>query len=187
MATLSRLKELYSTKVKKELAEEFGIKNVMAVPTITKIVVNSGLGEAKDDAKVIDEMERDIAVITGQKPVRTIAKEAVSNFKLKEGVEIGLKVTLRKDMMWFFLDRLIGIVLPRIKDFRGVSDRAFDGHGNYALGIREHTVFPEVDATRVSKLRGLQIIICTNATSDEQARALLTKLGMPFRKAVKKQ
>jgi len=175
-----RLKIKYEKEVMKVLQDELGIKNVMAIPTITKIVVNSGLGEAKTDNTAIEEMVRDMALITGQQPVVTKTKKAISNFKIREGMDIGVKVTLRKEMMWHFLDRLIALALPRVKDFRGIPANAFDGNGNYALGIKEQTVFPEVDATKVSKLRGLQVIICTNAKDDAQAKRLLTLLGMPF-------
>lgn len=176
-----RLKIKYQELVK-ELSKELDIKNVMAVPKVTKIVVNSGLGEAKVDKDIIDEMLRDVTMLAGQRPIVTKTRKAVSNFKIKENMPIGVKVTLRGNMMWYFLDRLISIVLPRIKDFRGVPLKAFDGRGNYAIGIKEHTVFPEVDATKVTKLRGLQVIICTSAGSDENARILLGKLGMPFQK-----
>lgn len=177
----ARLKIKY-LEIAKELQKELNVKNVMALPKLTKIVINSGLGEAKMNKDIIDEMVRDVAMLAGQKPVVTMTKKAVSNFKIKENMPIGVKVTLRGDMMWYFLDRLISIVLPRIKDFRGVSVKSFDGRGNYAIGIKEHTVFPEVDATKVSKLRGLQVIICTNTGNDDQARLLLEKLGMPFQK-----
>jgi len=179
--TNARLKTKYN-EIKKDLQEELKISNVMAVPKLTKIVLNSGLGEAKNDKDIIDEMLRDMTMIAGQKPVVTYTKKAISNFKIRENMPIGVKVTLRGNMMWYFLDRLISIVLPRIKDFRGVPLKAFDGRGNYAIGIKEHTVFPEVDPTKVSKIRGLQIIICTNAGNDDNARLLLTKLGMPFQK-----
>jgi len=164
------------------LREELKIKNIMAVPTLEKIVLNSGLGEAKVDKTIIDDMVRDMAMIAGQKPVITMTKKAISNFKIRENMPIGVKVTLRGDMMWHFIDRLISIVLPRIKDFRGIPLKAFDGRGNYAVGIKEHTVFPEVDPTKVTKLRGLQVIICTTARNDEAALLLLQKLGMPFQK-----
>lgn len=177
----ARLKIKY-LEIAKELQKELDIKNVMALPRLTKIVINSGLGEAKLNKDIIDEMVRDVAMIAGQKPVVTMTRKAISNFKIRENMPIGVKVTLRGDMMWYFLDRLISIVLPRIKDFRGVPVKSFDGRGNYAVGIKEHTVFPEVDATKVSKLRGLQVIICTNTGNDDQARLLLEKLGMPFQK-----
>lgn len=178
----SRLQQQYSDKIHPELMKELGIDNVMAVPTVTKIVINSGMGEAKDDNKIIESMLEDVAMLSGQKPIVTKSKKAISNFKIREGEEIGVKVTLRRDMMWYFLDRLISIVLPRIKDFRGISAKAFDKNGNYALGMKEHTVFPEVDATKITRIRGLQIIICTSASNDQDALALLTKLGMPFKK-----
>ncbi len=177
----ARLKIKY-LEIAKELQKELDVKNVMALPRLTKIVINSGLGEAKLNKDIIDEMVRDVAMIAGQKPVVTMTRKAISNFKIRENMPIGVKVTLRGDMMWYFLDRLISIVLPRIKDFRGVPVKSFDGRGNYAVGIKEHTVFPEVDATKVSKLRGLQVIICTNTGNDDQARLLLEKLGMPFQK-----
>ncbi len=179
--TNARLKTKYN-EIKKELQDELKIANVMAVPKLTKIVLNSGLGEAKNDKDIIDDMLRDMTMIAGQKPVITYTKKAISNFKIRENMPIGVKVTLRGNMMWYFLDRLISIVLPRIKDFRGVPLKAFDGRGNYSIGIKEHTVFPEVDPTKVSKIRGLQAIICTNAGNDEGAKLLLTKLGMPFQK-----
>ena len=177
-----RLKIKYEKEVLPELKKELGIKNDLAVPNLTKIVVNSGLGEAKTDNSAIEEMVRDIALITGQKPMITRTKKAISNFKIRKGMDIGVKVTLRRDMMWYFLDRIISVALPRVKDFRGIPASAFDGNGNYSLGISEHTIFPEVDATKVSKLRGLQVIICTDAKDDAKARRLLTLLGMPFQK-----
>jgi len=181
-----RLKTEYYEKIQKELAQEFGIKNLMAVPKIEKISVNVGLGEAKTDGKILDDMVEDIALIVGQRPVKTLATKAISNFKIRMGQEIGLKVTLRGDRMWEFLDRVINITLPRVKDFRGISAKAFDGRGNYSLGLKEHTVFPEIDSSKVTKPRGMQISITTNS-NDEMARALLTKLGMPFIKPIKKQ
>jgi large subunit ribosomal protein L5 len=182
MAETPRLKKKYLEIIKPELQKELGIKNVMAIPTVTKIVINSGLGEGKDDKTIIEDMVRDMTQLAAQKPVVVKSTKAISNFKLVVGKPIGVKVTLRANMMWYFLDRLISIVLPRIKDFRGIPAKAFDRRGNYAIGISEHTVFPEVDATKVTKLRGLQVIICTNAGSDENAFLLLTKLGMPFQK-----
>ncbi len=182
MSQTPRLKIKYQEEYQAQLQKELNIKNVMAIPKLTKIVLNSGLGEAKNDKSIIDDMVRDMTMIAGQKPVVTIVKKAVSNFKIKELMPIGVKVTLRGDMMWYFIDRLISIVLPRIKDFRGVPLKAFDGRGNYAIGIKEHTVFPEVDPTKVTKLRGLQVIICTSAGSDEGAKLLLEKLGIPFQK-----
>lgn len=177
-----RLKIKYEKEVLPELQKTLEIKNKMAVPTLTKIIINSGLGEAKTDNTAIEEMVRDIALISGQKPMITKSKKAISNFKIRKGMDIGVKVTLRKDMMWYFLDRLVSVALPRVKDFRGVPVNAFDGQGNYALGLKEHTIFPEVDATKVSKIRGLQVIICTSADNNEQAKSLLSLLGMPFQK-----
>lgn len=182
MAKKSRLQEKYENEVMPELKKMLGIENNMAIPTLTKIVVNSGLGEAKTDNTAIEEMVRDIALITGQKPIVTKSKKAISNFKIRKGMDIGVKVTLRGNMMWYLLDRIISIALPRVKDFRGIPANAFDGAGNYTLGIKEHTIFPEVDATKVSKLRGLQVIICTSSKNDDGARKLLTLLGMPFMK-----
>lgn len=184
MRIVPRLKKEYYEKIQKELAKEFGIKNLMAVPRIEKISVNVGLGEAKNDVKILDDMLEDIALIVGQRPVKTKSAKAISNFKIREGQEIGMKVTLRGDRMWEFLDRVINITLPRVKDFRGISAKAFDGRGNYSLGLREHTVFPEIDPNKVTKPRGMQIGIITNS-NDEMARALLTKFGMPFIKPKK--
>jgi len=180
----SRLKTKYTKEIQKKLMAELGIKNINAVPTLSKIVVNAGIGRevAKDkNTKVVDEFSADIAIITGQKPVVTKSKKAVSNFKLREDMDNGIMVTLRGNAMWDFLDRLVSIVLPRVKDFRGVSRRAFDSRGNYALGIKEHTVFPEVDTSKMAKIRPLQVIICTTATTNEQGLVLLKELGMPFK------
>lgn len=177
-----RLKNLYEETVRPELAKELGIENIMAVPSLEKIVVNVGLGEAKNDSGILDDMEQDIALITGQKPVRTQAKKAISNFKIRAGQEIGLKVTLRGSRMWEFYDRLVNIVLPRVKDFRGVSVRAFDGNGNYTLGLKEHTIFPEIDTNKVTRPRSMQMIFVANNADNVQSRLLHTKLGMPFEK-----
>lgn len=179
-----RLKTKYNSEIRNKLMNELGIKNVSAVPTLSKIVVNAGIGRevAKDkNPKVVEEFGADIAIITGQKPVVTVAKKAVSNFKLREGMENGLVVTLRGDRMWDFFDRLVSVALPRVKDFRGVSRRSFDGRGNYALGIREHTVFPEVDTSKMNKIRSLQVVITTTAENNEHGLALLKELGMPFK------
>ncbi len=185
MAT-PRLKKEYNERIKKELMEELAIKNTSAVPTLEKIVLNVGLGIAKDDPKILEDMAKDIAAIAGQKPVITKSKKAISNFKIRENQEIGIKVTLRGHRMWEFLDKLVSITLPRVKDFRGVSNKAFDGRGNYALGVREHTVFVEVDSNNVTKLRSMQVIINTTAPDNDMAKALLKKLGMPFRHENKK-
>jgi large subunit ribosomal protein L5 len=177
-----RLKAKYEDELRNSLKESFGIKNVMSIPRITKIVINSGLGEAKNDHKLIDDMLVEMGQIAGQKPVVTKARKSISNFKLREGLDIGVKVTLRNDYMWYFLDRLIAIVLPRIKDFRGIPTKAFDKNGNYSLGIKEHTVFPEIDPAKVSTIKSLQVVICTDSKDDKVAFELLKQLGMPFKK-----
>ena len=179
----ARLKQKYEQEIRSKLMQELGITNVMAAPTLTKIVVNVGIGkEALTNAAAAQEMAADIATITGQKPVVTKSKKAISNFKLRQGMDNGIKVTLRKDRMWDFYDKLVNVVLPRGKDFRGVPRKAFDKHGNYALGIKEHTVFPEIDTSKMVKIRPLQVIVCTSAGNDEAAELLLEKLGMPFKK-----
>lgn len=183
MANTIGAKQKYSTEIRQQLMQELGITNVMAVPRLTKIVVNAGIGkEFNTNSNVVGEFAEDIALIAGQRPVVTRSKKAISNFKLRENTDNGLKVTLRGDRMWDFYNKLVNVVLPRVKDFRGVSDKAFDKRGNYALGIREHTVFPEIDTNKLSKIRTLQVIICTSAETDEQAKLLLEKLGMPFKK-----
>ncbi|KKQ35913.1 MAG: 50S ribosomal protein L5 [candidate division WS6 bacterium GW2011_GWA2_37_6] len=182
MQNTPRLKKEYNEKIRQELLKELNIKNIMAVPKLEKIIVNVGLGEAIKDSKILDDMLEDIAMIAGQRPVKTKSKKAISNFKIRIGQDIGLKVTLRNNKMWEFFDRLVNIVLPRTKDFRGVSDRAFDGRGNYALGLKEHNVFPEVDPNKVTRARGMQVIFTISGNSDEQSKVLLTKLGMPFKK-----
>jgi large subunit ribosomal protein L5 len=158
------------------------VDNVMQVPRISKVVVNIGAGEALDNAKILDAAVSDMTLITGQKPVITKARKSIANFKLREGRQIGVKVTLRGDRMWAFLDRLVNIALPRVRDFRGVSPNAFDGRGNYTLGLREQLVFPEIEYDKIDKLRGLEISIVTTARNDEEGRELLTLLGMPFKK-----
>jgi Ribosomal protein L5 len=178
----ARLKELYRTQVRKKLQDEFQIKNVMAVPRIDKIVLNMGIGEAVQNMKVLDNAVEELATIAGQKPVMTRAKKSIANFKLREGVPIGTMVTLRGERMWEFLDRLVNIALPRVRDFRGVATKSFDGRGNYTLGVRDHLIFPEVDYSKVDKAKGMNITIVTTAKNDEQARALLRELGMPFAK-----
>ena len=176
----ARLKELYTKEVRKKLQDEFGIKNVMAVPKIEKVVLNMGMGEAIANAKILDSAVEELAQITGQKPVITKAKKSIASFKLREGQSIGAMVTLRGEKMYEFLDRLINIALPRVRDFRGVATRAFDGRGNYTLGIRDHFIFPEIDIAKVDKSKGMNITIVTTAKNDEQARFLLRELGMPF-------
>jgi len=178
----ARLKELYSKEVRKKIQDEFGIKNAMAVPKIEKVVLNMGVGEAIQNAKVLDAAVEELAQITGQKPVITKAKKSIASFKLREGQSIGTRVTLRGEKMYEFLDRLINIALPRVRDFRGVPTKSFDGRGNYTLGIRDHLIFPEIDVAKVDKAKGMNITIVTSAKNDEQARFLLREMGMPFGK-----
>ena len=179
---MNRLKELYKEKIAPALFEELGLENVMQVPRIEKIVVNIGVGEAIDNPKALDEAVRDLTTITGQRPVVTKAKKSIANFKLREGRIIGTKVTLRGDRMWAFLDRLVNVALPRVRDFRGISPDSFDGRGNYTLGLREQLIFTEINYDDVDQIRGMEITIVTTAENDDQARALLTKVGMPFKK-----
>ena len=178
----ARLKELYMGEVRRKLQDEFKIKNPTAVPKIEKVVLNMGVGEAIQNAKLLDAAAEELATITGQKPVITRAKKSIASFKLREGQAIGTMVTLRGDKMYEFLDRLISIALPRVRDFRGVPTRSFDGRGNFTLGIRDHLIFPEIDPVKVDKSKGMNITIVTNAKDDEQARFLLRELGMPFSK-----
>ena len=178
---MARLREKYKNEIAPALAKEFEIKNPMAIPKIEKIVVNMGLGEASSNAKVLDVAAEELKAITGQKPVITKAKKSIAAFKLRQGMAIGTMVTLRGDRMFEFLDRLISIALPRVRDFRGISGKAFDGRGNYTLGIREQLIFPEIDFNKVDKTRGMNISIITTAQTDEQARSLLKSMGMPFR------
>lgn len=177
----ARLKEKYTKDVAPQIAKEFGIGNPMAVPRVEKIVINMGMGEAIANAKILDTAADELRAVTGQKPVVTKAKKSIASFKLRQGMPIGVVVTLRGDRMYEFLDRLVSIALPRVRDFRGVSPKAFDGRGNYTIGIREQLIFPEIDFNKVDKLRGMNISIVTSARNDEQARALLKALGMPFR------
>jgi len=179
--SVARLKEHYQKKVVPGLTKEFGYKNVMAVPKIHKIAVNIGLGEATQNAKLMDGAVNELSQIVGQKPVITKAKKSISQFKLREGQSIGCMVTLRGDRMYEFFDRLVNVALPRVRDFRGVSTKSFDGRGNYTLGMRDQLVFPEIDYSKVEKLKGMNITIVTSAPNDDQARALLKHLGMPFR------
>ncbi|MDP3721552.1 MAG: 50S ribosomal protein L5 [Anaerolineaceae bacterium] len=176
------MKERYQKEISPALMKALGLTNIMQIPRITKVVVNIGLGEAMDNPKALDAAVIDLTTITGQKPVVTKARKSIANFKLREGRAIGTAVTLRGDRMWSFLDRLMNIVLPRVRDFRGVSPNSFDGRGNYTLGLREQIIFPEIEYDKVDKVRGLEITIVTTATTDEQATALLALLGMPFRK-----
>ena len=178
---MARLKEKYKKEIAPALAKEFDIKNPMAIPKIEKIVVNMGLGEASSNAKILDVATEELKVITGQKPVVTKAKKSIAAFKLRQGMAIGTMVTLRGDRMYEFLDRLISVALPRVRDFRGISGKAFDGRGNYTVGIREQLIFPEIDFNKVDKSRGMNVSIVTTARTDDQARSLLKALGMPFR------
>jgi large subunit ribosomal protein L5 len=177
----ARLKERYQKEVAPAIAKEFGISNPMAVPRVQKVVLNMGMGEAIANAKILDTAVEELRTITGQKPVITKAKKSIASFKLRQGMPIGVMVTLRGDRMYEFLDRFVSIALPRVRDFRGVSPKAFDGRGNYTIGVREQLIFPEIDFNKVDKLRGMNITIITSARNDEQARALLKGLGMPFR------
>jgi large subunit ribosomal protein L5 len=180
---MSRLRERYQNEVAPSLQKEFGYGNVMAVPKITKIVVNMGLGEATQNAKIVDTGADEVGRITGQKPVVTRAKKSIAQFKVRKGMPIGTMVTLRGDRMWEFLDRLIAVALPRVRDFRGVSPRGFDGRGNYTLGLKDQLLFPEIDYMKVDKARGMNISVVTTARTDEESRKLLQLLGMPFRNA----
>ena len=179
---MSRLKDLYSNEIKDAMVKKFGYKNVMQIPKLDKIVINMGVGEAKENAKVLDTAIKDLETITGQKAVVTRAKKSVANFKLREGMPIGCKVTLRGEKMYEFTDRLVNLALPRVRDFRGVNPDAFDGRGNYALGIKEQLIFPEIEYDKGDKVRGMDIIFVTTAETDEEARELLTLFGMPFKK-----
>ncbi len=179
---MSRLKEKYTNEIVPAMTKKFGYKNVMQVPKLDKIVINMGVGEAKDNAKVLEAAVKDLEIISGQKAVVTKAKKSVANFKLREGQSIGCKVTLRGERMYEFADRLINLALPRVRDFRGVNPNAFDGRGNYALGIKEQLIFPEIEYDKVDKVRGMDIIFVTTAHTDEEARELLTLFGMPYKK-----
>jgi len=177
---VARLQEKYTNEVVQAMMEKFGYKNIMEVPKLEKIVINMGVGEAKDNSKVLEAATGDLQLITGQKPVLTRAKKSVANFKIRENMPIGCKVTLRKAKMYEFADKLMNIALPRVRDFRGVPSKSFDGRGNYALGIKEQLIFPEVEYDKIDKVRGMDIIFVTTAKTDEEARELLRFLGMPF-------
>ena len=179
---MSRLKDTYYNEIVDAMTKKFGYTNVMQVPKLDKIVINMGVGEAKDNAKVLDAAVKDLETITGQKAVLTRAKKSVANFKIREGLPIGCKVTLRGEKMYEFLDRLVNLSLPRVRDFRGVNPNSFDGRGNYALGIKEQIIFPEIEYDKVDKVRGMDIIFVTTANTDEEARELLTLFNMPFAK-----
>lgn len=179
---MNRMQERYNNEVVPALRKAFDLKNIMQVPRISKVVVNIGMGEAMDNPKAMEAAVSDLTIITGQKPVMTKARKSIANFKLREGRLIGTKVTLRGDRMWAFLDRLMSTALPRVRDFRGVSANAFDGRGNYTLGLRDQLIFPEIEYDKIDKLRGMEVTIVTTAKNDDQARVLLQMLGMPFSK-----
>ena len=177
-----RLKEKYLGEVREAMNKKFAYKSVMQIPKLDKITINVGCGEAKENSKALDAVVADLTKITGQKPVITLAKKSVANFKLREGMPIGAKVTLRGDRMWEFMDRLFNIALPRVRDFRGINGNGFDGRGNYAKGLKEQLIFPEIEYDKIDKIRGMDIVFTTSATTDEEARELLTLLGAPFAK-----
>ena len=179
---MSRLHDLYTSEIVDAMVKKFGYKNIMEVPKLDKIVINMGVGEAKDNSKILDVAVKELETIAGQKAVLTRAKNSVANFKIREGMKIGAKVTLRGEHMYEFLDKLISIALPRLRDFQGVSNKSFDGRGNYALGLTEQLVFQEISYEKIDKIRGLDIVIVTSAKSDEDAKLVLTKLGVPFKK-----
>ena len=180
MAYVARLKKKYNEEVAPALMQKFQYKSVMQIPRIDKIVVSVGCGDCKDNAKMLESVIKDISAITGQHAVATVARKSVANFKLREGMKVGVKITLRQDRMWEFMDRLFNVALPRVRDFRGISADAFDGRGNYSLGIREQIIFPEIEYDKIEKLRGMNIAICTTANTDEEARELLKLMGAPF-------
>ena len=180
MANTPNLKKLYQDEVAPALMQKFGYKSTMQIPRLEKIVVNVGCSEARENAKVLDAVVSDLTTITGQKAVITKAKKSVANFKLREGMPIGAKVTLRGNKMWEFLDRLFNVALPRVRDFRGISADSFDGRGNYALGVKEQLIFPEIEYDKIDKIRGLDVVICTTAKTDEEAKELLSLIGAPF-------
>jgi len=177
---MTRMKKLYVEEVAPALMKKFEYKSTMQIPKLEKIVVNVGAGDARDNVKALDAIVKDITAITGQKAVITKARKSIANFKLREGMPVGVKVTLRQDKMWEFLDRLLNVAIPRVRDFRGINPNAFDGRGNYALGLKEQLIFPEIDYDKIEKIRGMDIVICTTAQTDEEARELLTLLGAPF-------
>lgn len=179
---MARLKETYKSEIVESMTKKFGYKNVMEVPKLDKIVINMGVGEAKDNSKLLETAVKDLEIIAGQKVVLTRAKKSVANFKIREGMAIGCKVTLRGERMYEFVDRLINLSLPRVRDFRGVNPNAFDGRGNYSLGIKEQLIFPEIEYDKVDKVRGMDICFVTTAKTDEEARELLAQFGMPFKK-----
>lgn len=177
---MTRMKKKYQEEVAPALMTKFGYQSVMQVPRLEKIVINVGCGDARDNAKALDAVVKDITEITGQKAIVTKARKSVANFKLREGMAVGVKVTLRAEKMWEFLDRLLNVALPRVRDFRGISPNSFDGRGNYALGVKEQLIFPEIDYDKIEQVRGMDIAICTTAQTDEEARELLSLMGAPF-------
>ncbi len=179
---MTRLKEIYQNNVIKLMTDKFGYKNIMQVPKLEKVVINVGAGEARDNSKVINSIIQDLSVVTGQKPVVCTAKKSVANFKVREGMKIGVKVTLRSDRMYEFLDRLFNLALPRVRDFRGINSKSFDGRGNYNMGVKEQLIFPEIEYDKIESVRGMDISISTTANTDEEARELLRFLGAPFAK-----
>jgi large subunit ribosomal protein L5 len=179
---MARLKDLYNKQVKDALMKKFGYKSVMEIPRLSKIVINMGVGDARENSKFLDAAISDLALITGQKPIVTKARKSIANYKIREGMNIGCKVTLRGERMYEFLDRLFSFALPRVRDFRGVNPNSFDGRGNYCMGIKEQLIFPEIDYDKVEKIRGMDVVICTTAKADEEAKELLELLGAPFAK-----
>lgn len=179
---MARLKETYTQEIVPALMSKFGYKNVMQVPKLDKIVINMGMGDIKDNPKLLDSALSELSIISGQKPIVTLAKKSVANFKLREGMKVGAKVTLRGERMYEFMDKLISITIPRVRDFRGLSATSFDGRGNYAMGFKEQLVFPEIEYDKVEKIRGMDIVIVTTANTDEEAREMLGLMGMPFKK-----
>ena len=179
---MSRLKEQYMNEIVDAMIKKFGYKNRMQVPKLDKIVINMGIGEAKENAKILEAAMSDMELISGQKPIKTISKRSIANFKIREGMPIGCKVTLRGEKMYEFLDRLVNLALPRVRDFRGLNPNSFDGRGNYALGIKEQLIFPEVEFDKIDKVRGMDVIFVTTAKTDEEARELLAQFNMPFQK-----
>ena len=177
---MNRMKEMYVNEIAPALNKKFGYKSVMQIPKLDKVIINVACGESKNNAKEIEAICKDIAAITGQKPVTCKARKSVANFKLREGETVGVKVTLRGDKMYEFLDKLFSVALPRVRDFRGINPNSFDGRGNYAMGLKEQLIFPEIEYDKVDKVRGMNIVICTTATTDEEAKELLTQLGAPF-------
>ncbi|MBU0926916.1 MAG: 50S ribosomal protein L5 [Spirochaetes bacterium] len=181
-AYVPRLKKIYADKIAPELKGEFGYESTMQIPKLVKVIVSMGVGEAKENKKILDAAVEDVGIITGQKAVKTKSRKSIATFKIREGQEIGCRVTLRGAHMWEFLDRLLNVALPRVKDFRGTNPNAFDGHGNYSMGLTEQIIFPEIDYDKIEKVMGMNVAIVTSARTDKEAKSLLAKLGMPFRK-----